>query len=117
MRYRPENTVINFTLQDVIQSLPAVRLRIKYVSCTSMYRHYNCAGTLSNMTKNVLVVPGFTGSHVLYAVIFSGLTQNMYVPNCKVILLFFAENSICTPMCDLVDHWKGMRPFMITWMS
>jgi len=84
---------------------------------TSLYRHYNCAGTLSNMTKNVLVVPGFTGRHVLCAVIFSDLTQNMYVRNCKVILLFSAENSICMPMCDLVDHWKGMRPFMIMWMS
>jgi len=69
------------------------------------------------MTKNVLVVPGFTGRHVLCAVIFSDLTQNMYVRNCKVILLFSAENSICMPMCDLVDHWKGMRPFMIMWMS
>jgi len=47
---------IYFILQDVIQSLPAVRLGIKYVSCTSLYRHYNCAGTFSNMTKDVLVV-------------------------------------------------------------
>jgi len=108
---------IYFILQDVIQSLPAVRLGIKYVSCTSLYRHYNCAGTLSNMTKDVLVVPGFTGRHFLYAVIFSDLMKSMCVPNCKVILLFSAENSICMPMCDLVDHWKDMRPFMKTWMS
>lgn len=61
------------------------------MSCTSLYRHYNCAETFSNMTKNVLVVPGFTGRHVLYAAIFSDLTQNMYVPNCKVKLLFFCR--------------------------
>jgi len=61
------------------------------VSYTSLYRHYNCAGTLSNVTKNVLAVPGFTGTHIHYAVIFSDLTQNMYVPNCKIILLFFCR--------------------------